>query len=130
MQTNKTLIKAAFQAIFTNPVYNEDILRQYFSNDYIQHVDGHTLDFEGFCRHIQLQKTVMPVFDIHFESMAAEDHIVFTNHLVSGTDKQGKTSKAHVLAEFHVRHGKINYCSELTRLISGDEAHGNLGSIH
>lgn len=44
--------------------------------------------------------------------------------------KNNSKVKMHVIAEFHIKAGKLFYCDELTALIEGDTQNRNIGSEH
>jgi hypothetical protein len=130
MKDHKKLIRELFQNIFENPGYDEAIIKRYFSKDYVQQVDGKTLHFSEFIKHIKVVKEAITSMSVTFDTIAQDNDIVFTNHRVRATTKEGSTGEVHVIAEFHIQNGQINYCNELTRQISGDPKDGDLGSRH
>lgn len=130
MKDYKKLIKEIFQNIFENPGYSEAIVKRYFSTNYVQLVDGKTLHFNEFIKHIKAVKEAIASMSVTFDTIAQDNDIIFTNHRVKATTKEGRTSEVQVIAEFHIQDGQINYCNELTRQISGDPREGDLGSRH
>jgi hypothetical protein len=108
--------------------YNEAAIERYFSKDYRQYVDGKELDLKGFYQHIKVQKETLAAVHIEFKTIAQENEIVFTNHLVHIKTKEGRMAIVHVIAEFHLYNNKIIYCNELTRLLRGDERERDVGS--
>ena len=130
MKDHKKLIQEVFQDIFENPGYDEAIIAHYFSTDYVQHVDGKTLQFGDFTKHIKAVKEAIAFMSVTFDTIAQDNDIVFTNHRVKATTKAGGMGEVQVIAEFHIHNGQINYCSELTRQISGDPKDDDLGSRH
>lgn len=130
MTDNKHLIQDAFRHLFETPGYDENIIRQYFSTDYVQHVDGKTLHFSDFMTHIKLLKETVPAMSVSFTTLAQEGNIVFSNHTVAATTIEGRSGVVQVIAEFHTSNNKIIYCSELTRQLSGDPQDRDLGSRH
>jgi hypothetical protein len=130
MEDYKSQVRNIFTAIFENPEYDEAAIHQYFSEDYIQHVDGNTLHFEQFKQHIKVLKEAVAAISITFQTIIQENNIVFTNHLVTATTKEQRSGQVQVISEFHFKDGKINYCSELTHMISGDTRDRDLGSRH
>jgi hypothetical protein len=128
MKDYKNLIREIFQNIFENPSYNEETIARYFSTDYVQQVDGKTLHFGEFNKHIQVVKETIISMSVTFDTIAQDNDIVFTNHRVKAITKEGRAGEVQVIAEFHIQDGQINYCNELTRQISGDPRDGDLGS--
>jgi hypothetical protein len=130
MYNHKKTIKDLFKSIFENQVYNEETINRYFAAEYIQHVDGTVLNFDQFRSHVRLQKETISTMSFEFKTLIREDDIVFSNHIVNGTTKDGRSGKIEVLAEFRFSDDKIIYCNELTHMISGDERDRDLGSRH
>jgi len=130
MKDYKNLIREIFQNIFENPTYDEAIIKRYFSTNYVQHVDGKTLHFSEFIKHIKAVKEAIISMSVTFDTIAQDNDIVFTNHRVKATTKEGRAGEVQVIAEFHIQNGQINYCNELTRQISGDPKDSDLGSRH
>ncbi|MDR3346288.1 MAG: nuclear transport factor 2 family protein [Campylobacteraceae bacterium] len=128
--SNKQFIKTFFEKVLETEEYNDDFIRNSVDKDYIQRVDGKSLGYEEFVQHIKLLKTKISTCTIEFLTLVEEGEIVFSNHIVSLTLKNGKQGKSHVIAEFRIRDGKLYYCDELTFLIEGSEKDKNLGSEH
>lgn len=128
MNSYKELIRNAFKAVVENQTYDPTIIEKYFSRDYHQYVDGEELDFDGFCQHMKAQKLAIKYLLIDFQTIIEEGNIVFTNHSVEIQTNEGRHALIHVIAEFRIQDGKITYCNELTRLVSGDERERDLGS--
>ena len=128
MKDNKALVKKSFKAVVENLTYNEAVIREYFSDAYLQQVDGTMLDFEAFCRHMQVQKQAVNAISIAFKTLAQDGDTVFSNHLVTIETKEGRKAVVQVIAEFRLKDGKIVYCDELTRQVSGDGQYSDLGS--
>jgi len=127
---NKELVMTAFRDIFESEQFDIEVVARYFSSDYIQHVDGATIDYEQFIKHLKEQRIAVASFHVSFLSIASEDNIVFTNHLVTAIKKDGGKIKVKVMAQFTVKDGKIVACDELTHMLSGADEDRNLGSRH
>lgn len=128
---NKELLKHIFLKLFKNSIYDEALIDRYFDKSYVQQVDGKILKLEAFKKHIKKLKELRTVVDIQFNTVAEENDAVFSNHIVTTTNKDGSDLASHqVIAEFRFKNEKITYCDELTRLISGELSHQELGSTH
>jgi len=90
---NKELVMMAFQDIFESEQFDIEVVSRYFSPDYIQHVDGATIDYEQFIKHLKEQRKMVASFHVSFLSIAGEDNIVFTNHLVTAIKKMVEKSR-------------------------------------
>lgn len=122
----KDLVHDIFENVLIGSEYNEFAINQYFDKDYIQYVDGKSLGFEGpegfekFKKHLQKVKTIRTITSIQINTLVQEGDIVFSNHVVASTNKEG-TDLSHrkVIAEFRFNsQGKVNLCDEVTALIT------------
>jgi predicted SnoaL-like aldol condensation-catalyzing enzyme len=124
----KSRLKEVFSEVLESPVYNEDLVEKYFSQNYIQHVDGKTLYFEGFIQHMKALKKDKPQIQIDIKTLIQEGSTVFSNHLVKVTTKENGKSLVQVIGEFRFAGDQICYCDELSHLVSGDPKDRDLGS--
>jgi hypothetical protein len=128
MENYKDLLKEGFQLVVTSQTYDEAVISKYFSKSYIQIVDGKKLDYNGFCEHMKVQKVALKSVAIDFTTIIQEECILFTNHLVHVVTKEDRRATLQVIAEFHIKDNKVQYCSELTHMISGDQRERDLGT--
>lgn len=128
MEYYKELVKQSFKAVVEDMDYNEAVIERYFDAHYRQRVDGKELDFKGFCQHMKVQKQTLAAVHVDFKTIAQENNIVFTNHLVTIQTREGRSAVIQVIAEFRIQNDKVIYCDELTHLLSGDERERDLGS--
>lgn len=125
---NEELVRKVFKNIIEADHVRENEVARFFSPDYVQHVDGHTLDYQGFIHHLHAQRKEIASMRVSFLSIVGDDHDVFTNHIVSVCKKDGTEAAIKVLAQFTIRNKKIIACDELTYMISGAAGDKNLGS--
>ncbi|WP_158800454.1 nuclear transport factor 2 family protein [Pedobacter sp. L105] len=130
MNNYKKTIRTMFKDIFENPTFDEAAIDGYFSTEYIQQVDGKIINFEQFKQHVRVLKDSMKSVSAEFKTLVQEDNIVFSNHLISGLNKEDRSVEGQVIAEFTFKDGKIISCDELTRMTKGDEKDRDLGSRH
>lgn len=128
MQNNKQTVIEALHTLITQPEHDEGKIAAYFAADYQQCVDGKTLNYPGFIRHIALIKSQTTKMNIVIKSMAAENDMVFTHHFVHVVNEQGEHSEFEVFACFTLSQKKIIRCEELTRMINGSARDRDLGS--
>ena len=126
---NKELIRTVFHLLFESESLDETVITSYFSTDYVQHVDNETLDFTEFISHIKKVREKIASCRINFNTLIVENNIVFSNHTVNAIMKNGASIQQHVLAEFRLCNGRINFCDELTCHQKGDKSESNLGSV-
>ncbi|MFC0819803.1 nuclear transport factor 2 family protein [Moraxella marmotae] len=126
----KDIIRQVFTDIIGSNHVDETAVRQLFAADYVQKVDGKTLDLDGLIAHLHAQKQHIRHAQTEFITLIAEGDTVFSNHIVRAEKTDGKQVTVQVLAQFNFdKQGKILLCDELTRLIQGDETDKQLGSV-
>lgn len=125
----KKKIKDLFHDIYAEGDFKQ-IVRENFSEDYVQHVDGKTLGLEEFIQHIEAQKKIVDKVEFYFEHLVQEGNKLFSIHIVTVDKKDGSMMKGKVIALFEFFKDKIILCDELTRLVEGCEEDRDLGSIH
>jgi len=128
MKDYKSRLKEVFSEVLESSVYNEILVRKYFSQDYIQHVDGKTLHFDSFLQHMKALKQDGSELLIDIKTLVQEGNTVFSNHLVNVTTIENRKTQIQVIGEFRFQGDQICYCDELTHLISGDSKDKDLGS--
>ena len=126
----KIFVKEIFKNTIENMDATEETYAQYFSQDYIQHVDGKTLTYTDFVAHMKAQKNVIKSAKVTFKHIITEGDTVATVHIVNGIKKDGSIIEAQVNALFKIKNKKVVLCDELTHLIKGEKSDRDLGSRH
>ncbi|WP_443086702.1 nuclear transport factor 2 family protein [Vagococcus sp. WN89Y] len=121
-------VAQALREIICHPEHSEAKIRDFFSADYQQYVDGETLDFAGFVSHMATLKRLTQAMDIELVAIAGQSSTVLTHHIVT-VKKEGQQSRIEVFAHFTLRDGLIIRCEELTRLVAGAAQDRLLGSL-
>lgn len=124
----KSFLKEAFHHTIEEMEPDEEVYARYFSKDYIQHVDGKTLNYDGFVAHMKAQKKVLASAKITFKYMLVDNDKIATIHIVNAVKKDGSIIEAQVNAIIQVKDNKIILCDELTHLIKGLPSDRDLGS--
>ncbi|UXY11534.1 nuclear transport factor 2 family protein [Kosakonia sp. ML.JS2a] len=122
-------VTQALQAIVCNPEHDEAKIREFFSPQYRQYVDGESLDFRGFVEHMAKLKQLAESIEVTMVAIAGQHQDVLTHHHVAVSKKGGGVSHVDVLAHFTLQDGMIIRCEELTRLIQGAAEDSSLGHI-
>lgn len=122
-------IALALHSIVCHPDHNEAKIREFFSPDYQQVVDGQALDFAGFVDHMAKLKHLTHAINLTVVAIARQNNEVLTHHLVAVSKKDGSQAHIEVFAHFTLENGLITYCEELTRLVQGTAQDSLLGSI-
>lgn len=128
MVDNKILLKNAISDIFDGDTVDENVVAKYFSKDYIQYVDGKTLDYQQFIEHLHTQRKTVYNIRFTFEHLVSEGDKVVSIHYPEADKRSGGRIKAKVIALFIIKNNKIILCDELTHLIVGDKEDHDLGS--
>ncbi len=126
----KKLVQKIFKECVENMKATEPLYAQYFSKEYIQHVDGKTLNYADFVAHMKAQKQALKSIKIVFHEMIAEGNKVATSHTAYATRKDNKKIEAQIVSLFEFKDGKLVLCTELTRLEKGEESDRDIGSRH
>ncbi len=127
--TKPGFIKEVFKEVIENMDADESVISRYFSPDYIQHVDGHTLNYTEFVEHMRVQKTVLESAKVSIEKCIETESKICTVHHVDAVKKNGDCLSVKLVAYFEVKDGKIICCDELTHLVHGHKTDKNIGSI-
>lgn len=121
-------VQQALSRVLSGANFNKALLEQFFSERYIQVVNGEPLDYAGFMAHIKLLKEVTQRLELTLISIAAAEGNVHTHHTVRAIKNDGAESEFEVFAHFEVEAGKIVSCRELTHQVAGAAHDEDLGS--
>lgn len=122
-------IALALRSVVCHPDHNEAKIREFFSPDYQQIVDGQALDFTGFVEHMARLKHLTHAIDVTVVAIAGQNNDVLTHHRVAVSKKDGTQAHIDVFAHFTLENGLISRCEELTRLVQGTAQDRSLGSV-
>jgi hypothetical protein len=124
----KDFVKNALVDVVEDMAATEETYARYFSEKYIQYVDGKTLDYYKLISHMKAQKSILRSAKITFKHLIAEGNKVSSTHVVDAVKKNGGVIKAQVNALIELKDDKIVLCDELTFLIEGAKEDENIGS--
>lgn len=110
----KQFVKNALVDVVESMSVAEETYVKYFSKQYVQHVDGKTLDYSQLIAHMNAQKSILKSAKITFKHFIAEGNKVSSAHIVDAVKKNGGIIKAQVNALIELKDGKIVLCDELT----------------
>lgn len=125
---NTQLVKNALNAVLGEKIGSLPTIQQYFSEQYVQIVDGKKIEFNEFVEHLQALKNVTRSITITIKSIAEGEGCVHTQHLAKAIKTDGSISEFEVFACFHLVNEKIVRCEELTRMVKGNGDDADLGS--
>ncbi|MEP7456680.1 nuclear transport factor 2 family protein [Phyllobacterium sp. SB3] len=124
---SQDLIKKVLESML-DPNAPVEQLREFFSTNYRQDIDGVTLDFTGFMAHAEDLKKSISAGSTTFEMMIVEGQTVADVHIVDAIKLNGEKIRIKVIAFYTIENGKITRVNELTHLLSGLTEDRNLGS--
>lgn len=127
--SNVTFMNRVFKDVIEDLNADESIISKYFSPSYIQHVDGHTLDYKDFIQHMLAQKAILSSAKVTIDKCLTEGNTICTVHLVNAVKKNGEQVDVKVIAYFEMEDGKITLCDELTHVLKGKPEDQNIGSV-
>src|SRR5580700_3678416 len=67
--STKELIRQMFKNVIEEKNPDESVYPKYFAQDYVQNVDGKTLDYPAFVRHMKALKREMKKLTVSFRYM-------------------------------------------------------------
>lgn len=122
------LAQRIFKDMFEKETFDLSLVQKYFHPEYIQHVDGKTINYDQFIQHIQALKAAVKQVKIVFEQLVTEGQTVCSNHYAHVTKADGSQSKTKVIAFLTFKDNQLIRCDELTHLLQGDAEDKDLGS--
>lgn len=103
---------------------------KYVSPNYIQHIDGQTMNFCQWAQHMKDIKALMKSQKVVIENVIAESNEAAINETVYNTKKDGSQIVVKVIGFFKIKNHKMIYGDELTYLIKGPKQDKNIGSLN
>lgn len=127
---NIEVLMKAFQNGLMNMNSTRADFDTYYSKEYIQHVDGKTLNYAEFLAHMNDLHKSLSSLEIEFLDIVAQGDKVATRHLAYGVKKDGREIEVLVVAIFGFKDGKLVSCDELTHMVKGAKEDKDIGSRH
>jgi len=126
---NTELIRQAFKNLMENLQHDDNMYAAYFSEDYVQSVDGKIFNYQDFVSHMRSLKSLLLAVNIKFISLFGDGNKVSSIHIASGKKKNGQNFEVKVIAVFEIRDNKIISCDELTHSLTENNEDKHLGSV-
>jgi len=120
----KNLLHDMYREIFANP----DAAPLFFSEDYVQTTDGHSISYSEFIDHIRHVVRVTKRIEIEVVDVIRDGNRIADRHTVKLTRKDGARSLLEVYVFGTLTNGRFTRVIEATRLIEGDESSRALAS--
>ena len=128
MSRHKDLIRRMFHDLLESDEFEPEAVARYFSPQYIQRVDGKTLDYGAFLRHVQELKRTLTQVRVIFEEMVEEGNKVMDIHRVEAQKREGGQIAARLMSLWVVEEGRIVLCDEISHWEDGTPEDRDLGS--
>ncbi|GAA0606038.1 hypothetical protein GCM10010174_23620 [Kutzneria viridogrisea] len=128
----KKFVENAMQDVLFGGIEDvEQAVDTYFTQDYVQHTDGHVLDRAAFVDHVRhLRARGLTEVQVQVQEIAVEGSTVADVHTVRGTKPDGTPVEVEVYMFTQLRDGKAASIRELSRLITGAAEDSDLGHAH
>ena len=120
----KNLLQDMYREIFANP----DAAPRFFSEDYVQMTDGHSISYSQFIEHIRHVISVTKRIEIEVVDVIRDGNRIADRHTVRLTRKDGTSSLLEVYLFATLRNGRFTSVIETTRLVEGNESSRALAS--
>lgn len=125
---NKEQFKQCMTDIFMRSGFNIELIEKNFSNDYVQLVNQHTLNYSDFVKHIKTLKKEIIKCEIEFVTLISERDKLSSTHIIRAIKKDGSKIKAKVIGVFTFKNGKIIHTDEVTCLFESNTEDNDMGS--
>ncbi|MGY3572267.1 nuclear transport factor 2 family protein [Vibrio paucivorans] len=120
------------QKLFTDLFNPQDelsiVVDEYMTEDYVQLVDGKTLNKSQFKQHLEALLDSVESISATLESVIASGNTIADIHIIDAIKKDGSAVKAKVIAFFYLRGSKVAKVDELTYIIEGNSEDKDMGS--
>ena len=120
----KNMLRDMYQEIFANP---NDVSR-FFSEDYVQTTDGHSLRYSEFIEHIRHVIAVTDRIEVDVVDVIRDGDRIADRHTVKLTRKDGTRALLEVYLFGTLYSGRFTRVIETTRLVEGGESSRDLAS--
>lgn len=127
-QISREWVGKLFSDLIESKEVSDETISQYVSPNYIQKVDGKTLNFSEYVSHMKSLKASIQSVKITIERCMIQGNAFFTVHTAEAVKKNGDRVVAKVIGYFEVKDGKLIFCDELTKTLVGSKEDEDLGS--
>jgi hypothetical protein len=122
------VLRSAVEKFYTDTFSDDAQIRRYFSEDYVQNVDGKTLRFEEFMMHVRFLRGATKSLRFEVIDAVYADGILADRHRVHIVKANGELMEAEVLAFLRIKDCRVVELNELTQVIKGEATDREMGS--
>lgn len=123
-------IEQALRVMINTDQFQIERISDYFSEHYVQTVNGECLSYDEFISHMKLLHAAVKKMHVDIVTIASKDNKVMTHHHVYLEKENHIHNHFEVFAEFLFEDNKIVACRELTCMIKGEAGDADLGLRH
>lgn len=109
------------------PSAGREVTDRYFTDDYVQIVDGEALDREAFDAHLATLRADLVSISFEFTTVIAEGNRVADVHFATTTRKDGSETTMKFIGVYTFREGRISRFEEISYLVDGSRDDLDLG---
>ncbi|MDF1827562.1 MAG: hypothetical protein P1U39_04735 [Legionellaceae bacterium] len=113
------LIKKIWADVYNPNLDTEKTIREYFSPNYTQEINGVHLSLTPYIEHVVTQKQSMSMKSIDYLSHLEDRDRLFAIYIPKAIDDEGNKILAEVIAKFVFDNNKINHIHGQVRFLSG-----------
>lgn len=113
--------------VICNPNFDIKLIAEYFAPNYIQHVDGKTLNYDQFVAHIEHLKQAVIRCSIDFELLEQHGNSIHSVHIVRIVKNDSSKARIRVQGQFVFENNKLVLTEENTELLEGHKENASLG---
>ncbi|WP_115720236.1 hypothetical protein [Gallaecimonas mangrovi] len=113
-----------------NPERPISTLADYFCADYVQKVDGKTLNLDDFLNHASALRSQLQSAKVRFIEHLEQPGKLATLHEVEALKTDGSRARLQVYAFWHFSHdGRLRTVNEVSRVLEGSQSDSQLASV-
>lgn len=111
--------------ILNHALKGKPLIKAEFSPDFIQYLNGSTINCEAFHEGIKSLRKEYSRIDLKILSMASSADSVLSHHLVTTTNMENETARFEVFARYEFSGGKAIRCFESLRELTDEDPVGS-----
>ena len=118
--SNITLLKNIWEAVYDPAKEVSSVITHYFHPKYTQCINGVEMVFDDYVSHVIEQKKSIKITSIDYKHIVEDGSDIFALYYPRGTNNDGLTIEAEVVAYFQFKEQKLKRIHGQVRLIEGN----------